>query len=128
MKKGVTSKGGIAPLLDKPNMKLLVKKGNKLLDVKDMSLIELTNLSFEELLIMEKALLGKHYKMFADKLRINIEVFTETVFDCYMKWEGDIDEYSIAEALVALIQDEGKNVIDIDTRNLNCMLCDYLPC
>ena len=109
-------------------MKLLVKKGNKILDVKDLSLIELTNLSFEEFRIMKKALLGKRYKMFTDNIGLNIEVFTETVFDCYMKWEDDIDEYSIAEALVALIQDEGKNVIDIDTRSLICMLCDYLPC
>ena len=109
-------------------MKLLVKKGNKLHEVKDMSLIELTNLSYEELRIMEKALLGKYYKMFTDKIGLNIEAFTETVFDCYMKWEDEIDKYSIAEALAALIQDEGKNVIDIDTRSLICMLCYYLPC
>ena len=109
-------------------MKLLVKKGNQLLEVKELSLIELTNLSFEELRIMEKALLGKRYKMFTDNIGLNIEVFTETVFDCYMKWEDDIDIYSIAEALVVLIQEEGSNVIDIDTRSLICMLCDYLPC
>ena len=109
-------------------MKLLVKKGNQLHEVKDLSLFDLMDLNYGDLKLMEEVAIAKCYRNAMRELDVNIATFVDTVNECYLSWEGHEDKYTIADALEELIREKGKKVININTRELNCMLCDYLPC
>ena len=108
-------------------MKLLVKKGNKILDVKDLSLFDLLDLNYGDLKLMEEVAIAKCYRNAMSNLGVNIATFVDTVNECYLSWEGHEDKYTIADALEEVIREKGKKVININTRELNCMLYNYIP-